>query len=119
MDIDDITEALRGFRLRFGTEAILQSDVWEALRASNIGASPEFRLCAADRVDFFVDGARIGIECKVDGGLPAVTQQLLRYAAHDAVDGLILVTRRNTHCALPATLNEKPLRVVYVGGSSL
>lgn len=117
--IDDIADKLRGFRLRFGTEAILQADVYAALRVLGMGASPEYRLSDKDRVDFLLDTERIGIECKVDGGLPVVAQQLLRYAEHELITGLILVTRRNAHLALPKTLLEKPLRVVYVGGSSL
>ena len=114
--IDDIADHLREFRIRFGTEAVMQSDV--ALALCNRAAA-EHRLSDRDRIDFYLPTLRIGVECKVAGGPTDVLSQLLRYAASPEIDGLILVTRRRSHCFTERALGGKPLRIVYVGGSQL
>jgi hypothetical protein len=113
--IDRITTALRSYRLRFGTEADLQADIVELLTTEQIDFVREYRLSAKDRIDFLI--GRIGIECKTKGSLGAIAQQLLRYAESDEIDALVLVTRRQY--AMPSTLQGKPLRVVWIGGSGL
>lgn len=117
--IDQLTAALQGYRIRFGTEALMQRDVGEALAASGYLATPELPLTARDRIDFYVSELQIGVECKVGGGPSAVLAQLLRYAASSEIDGLILVTRRRAHLFPEQQLGGKPLRIVYVGGSQL
>jgi hypothetical protein len=46
-----------------------------------------------------------------------VTRQLHRYAGHEAVKALVLVTSRRRLGNLPATLRGKPVEVVVVPGA--
>lgn len=66
-----------------------------------------------DRIDFVVD--RIGVELKVDGGFAEVLRQLGRYARHDSIDGLVLVSTRRRLAGMPGELLGKPLVTVIMG----
>ncbi len=94
-------------------EKELQAGIAAALEACGLPFDPEFRLGPRDVVDFFVD-ERLGVECKVDGSLKDVLLQLMRYAQHDRIAGLILVSSRLKHRHLPPILNGKPLVFVPV-----
>lgn len=74
--------------------------------AREVAISPE------DRIDFILqERFDLGIEVKVDGSLSALLRQLQRYAQHDAIDGLLVVSTRAHHRDLPATLSDKPVVV--------
>lgn len=115
---EELATALVGFRFQFKDERELQFGIAQALESLKIANEPEFRLTAADRVDFLVEGG-IGIEVKTmdsrgGAGLSAVTRQLWRYAKSDKINALILVTSRSKHRDLPKEILGKPLYVVYL-----
>lgn len=59
----------------------------------------------------------IAIEVKVKGQVAEVLRQLRRYANHERIQGLVLVTTRRLHAAsMPAEMNGKPLAVAMIGG---
>ena len=103
-------------RYRLGSEALLQEDVEARLRSAKIPFAREKVLGPADRVDFLVDG-HIAVECKLRCGRKAMYRQLQRYARHDCVDALILVTLTPT--GMPADLLGKPVYVVSLGRTGL
>lgn len=115
--MDRLVSIINSYRLRFGTEAALQNDLASILVLEHVEFEREFPI-GTGRIDFYSE-FRIGIECKVDGGPSEVARQLLEYADHELIDGLILVSRRNTHAMREETLRGKPFRYVWVGGSSL
>lgn len=112
--MERIIELLKSHRLRFGLEQVLQDDVETVLASAGVPFHREYRL-GKDRVDFFVDG--LAIECKVDGGQTAVLEQCLRYACHDQVKGVLLVTSRRAHRFGLAQLRNKPFSVLWVAGT--
>lgn len=114
------------------SERYLQETIESKLRpcmSSRPGSAMrrEYELGPEDRVDFFIQepnpthptvggpGLRasigLGIEVKVDGSLSALLRQLQRYAQHDSIDGLLVVSTRAHHRDLPATLSDKPVVV--------
>lgn len=101
-----------------GSEIALQDAIEASLRRHEVPYVREHRLSPRDRVDFFVCNA-FALEVKVDGGLSLVTRQLHRYAQHETVRGLILVTTRAQHRALPLSITGKALEVVHLIGASL
>lgn len=107
---------LRAFRFRFGCEDDLQAAIADAL--APVPVEREVRLGPNDRVDHLLPGGVV-VEVKVAGPRDCVLAQLTRYAAHDRVTGLVLVTTRARHQDMPADLFGKPLEVVYLGGRSL
>jgi hypothetical protein len=117
----DVVAHLSRFRFHPATEADLQRALHEVM--TPIDAFPhdvtrEHRLGPRDRVDLMVwlDAAHtrgIGIEVKVKGTTVALARQVMRYAEHPAIVGVVVVTTRHMHDCLPDTLNGKPV-AVYV-----
>jgi hypothetical protein len=58
----------------------------------------------------------VGIEIKVAGRAAPVARQLRRYAEHDQVRQLVLVTTRATLRAVPRELAGKSVLVVWLPG---
>ncbi len=113
-----ISMALRNYRYSFVEEKKLQAGVELALLEQGYAFQREFRLSTHDIVDFLVEPG-IALEVKIAGGLSAVTRQIHRYAQHDQVAALVLVTTWARHGDLPDTLNGKPVRVVMLLGGLL
>lgn len=123
-DLADVLE--RAFALRrptFAAEAGLHDRIAAELADVHLQVLREFRLDARSRLDLFVRPAHsrpgtpgLAVEVKTAGGLPAISRQLLRYAEHAEVSGILLVTTRSAHKNLPEDLLGKPCHVLYIGG---
>lgn len=112
--IDAIRKALTGMRPTGRTENSLQRAVAARLSSAKIEASRETPLRGVRcRPDFMVGG--IVVELKVKGGLGAVTSQLHRYAEHEDVEAVILVTTLLRHTDQPDEMCGKPVRCIYIG----
>lgn len=102
---------------RGGAEFDLHNAVAYALTFANIFHVLEYELSKRDRVDFFLPSMGLAIECKVDGGTAEVVRQLDRYASHDVVRALLLVTTRMRHgVQIPSTLRDKTVTTVVLHG---
>ncbi len=112
----DVVHHLQRTRLPSSTEAALQRGIEEALTAGGFGFEREKRLAAGERIDFLVVGG-IGIEAKTRCPKRSIYRQLERYARHDAVTALILVT--GTALGLPPLLKGKPVYLVSIGRGAL
>lgn len=73
----------------------------------------EHRLSAADVPDFFADGIVVEVKLKKNTRKMQVYRQLERYAAHEAVRALVLVT--NLAMGLPRAINGKPAYYISLG----
>lgn len=107
---DALTRLLGNARYNFTTELELQDGIQKVLKSLDYPVEREVSLSPADRIDFMVGG--IGIEVKVDGSRADVIRQLHRYAQLECINALILVTNRTKHNDMPATINDKPLKVI-------
>lgn len=111
----EVTAHLRGGRYRQGDEFLLHEDL-----ASRLGGTVAFErevvLGPGERIDFLCAGG-IGIECKARATRKAIYRQLGRYARHDRIQSLILVTA--TALGLPAMIEGKPVFYVSLGRASL
>ena len=87
----------------------------QILTDANVTFEREHRLAARERIDFMAGS--IGIEVKVKGAARTTLRQLERYCAHDAVEGIILLT--NKAMSLPKTIKGKPAIVVSIGAAWL
>lgn len=108
----ELTTYLRRQRYAFGSEAMLQLAIAGVLERSGLEFEREVRLGPADRIDFLVSGS-IGIEAKVRYPRRSIYRQLTRYAEHDRITALVLMTA--TSLGLPPSLNGKPLFYVSIG----
>lgn len=107
---------LAGYRFRPAGELDLQEALARIFEAEGLQVLREHRLSSRDVVDFFLpDG--VAVEVKVTGGTLDVARQLQRYAEHQEVLALVLVTtRRRLALELPDELGGKRLFKSALGG---
>lgn len=113
-----IVDAVQGTTFTYTDEVRLHDELATALAAAGVDHAREVRLSGRDRIDFLTaDGC--GVEVKVAGPRASVLRQLHRYAEHDDVRTLALVTTQAHHLTrMPTHLNGKPLTVVPLIGQA-
>ena len=116
LEAADVAAVLRRARYRVSTEGLLHESIAEALVAAGVAFERERRLTPGERIDFLVAGG-VGIEAKARYNKRGIYRQLQRYAALEAITGLVLVT--GTAIGLPGELHGKPLHVVSTGRAML
>lgn len=119
MNLHTLAALLRTYRFPIARESDLQAALETLFTAENIGFTREHCLSKEDRPDFYLPDGRIAIEAKIHGGIPSVIKQCRRYAEHETVDGVLLVTKRAVHRIAEKTLAGKPFEVCWIGGNSL
>jgi len=112
-----LTRTLGAVRLSLTDEKETQAEIASVLSANQIDYVREFRLSPSDIADFYLpDGVGGGavIEVKLNYQRPReVVRQLERYAAHDDVHAVFLVS--NKAMALPAAMHGKPFHFISLG----
>jgi hypothetical protein len=111
---EHLVALLEAHRYDESSEDALQRGVAQVLAGAGVEFTREVQLGYMGRIDFLM--GKIGLECKVGGGLSAVTRQLHRYAAHTNLDALVLVTTRAQLARVPRVLHGKPVAVVLTMG---
>lgn len=107
--IAKIIEVIRRSKIDLSNEKQSQSDIASVFESEGILFEREVRLSESDVIDFMVGD--VGIEVKLRGAnKKSVFRQLTRYATHEQVKSLILVT--NTSMGLPPQIEGKD--VFYV-----
>lgn len=93
-------------RCPLNDEKTTQERLGEVFKAAGLNVQREHRLSGADIPDFMIDG--IIVEVKIKGQRTAMLRQLLRYAEHADVHGIVLATSKSI--LLPDAIQGKPLR---------
>lgn len=112
-----VTRVIGSRRFRFANEKDLQAGIETALLEEGIRFEREVKLAKGDIIDFIVDD--LGIEVKIDGPLTALTRQLARYARHERIAELLVVSSRNGLTNLPTSLGGKRLTTISLAGAML
>lgn len=116
--VDAVVESIRCRHFRYSTEDQLQGSLAAALQIDGYMVAREYRLDGLSRLDLFVgdplDGPGVAIECKTAGSREMAIRQVSRYIGYEEVGGIILVTSRVRHNALPMVIGGKPVRVVQL-----
>lgn len=100
--------------LRFtANEPELAAQFEELLAAEEVEYKREYELAPEDRPDFFVH-RRVAVEIKTAGSFTNVVRQISRYAEHEQVDMVLLVTTRSEHRQMPPYLSGTPVVVYWV-----
>lgn len=112
---DDIQAAVRAVtnlievsKLSLTDEKQTQVHIAKVLDAGGVAFEREVRLSDRDIVDFMVDGS-VAVEVKIKGQRKAIYRQLERYAAHNQVKAVVLVT--SVAMTLPPEIGGKPATV--------
>ena len=107
---------VRRTRLPLHDEKSAQVALQAAFLADGIPHEREFSLSKADIVDFLIEGG-IALEMKLKGSRSQILRQIERYAEHDQVQEIILLTGRCMH--IPDEINGKRAVVVWMSGAWL
>ncbi|MCA0214739.1 MAG: hypothetical protein LCH79_16370 [Proteobacteria bacterium] len=99
-----IVEIVERNRLPLSNEKATQAALAELLKAAGIEHERECRLSGKDIPDFMIGG--LAVELKIKGGKMDIYRQLKRYAEHDRVTRLLLVT--GVAMGLPGDILNKP-----------
>jgi hypothetical protein len=114
-----LADLLQRQRFNMVQEKLTQLEVERFLHQHAIQFDREHRLSANDIPDFLIytKFGEIVLEVKLHFPRRAIYRQLERYAAHDSVHGLILLT--GTSMGLPQTIKGKPTLLVSLGAGWL
>lgn len=117
--ISTLIDFLQRQRLDAAREKRAQADLAEAFDQTGWEYLREHSLSDRDIVDFLVkiDGCCIALELKTKAQRKRIYRQMERYATHESVDALVLLT--GTAMTLPHRINEKEARVVSLGAGWL
>lgn len=107
----EVRRLLSSVRLPIDSEKALQAAIEAHLTASGAAFEREVTLAPGDIVDFMV-GA-VAVEVKIKGARRAIYRQCERYAAHDNVEAILLVT--NVAMGFPPEIGGKPTAVLHLG----
>jgi hypothetical protein len=113
-----VMDIIRRHRFDLTTEKAVQAGIEEVFIAHEVEFSREKRLTGRDIPDFFVPALGLAIEVKMQGaGKMNVFRQLERYASHEAVQTILLVS--NVAMGLPSAINGKPTHYLSLGAAWL
>lgn len=110
--IDKIIQVIHRNKVSLTDEKMTQVQIATILTENNIPYIREYRLSGEDIVDFMVDD-HLAVEIKIKGQKRAIYRQLQRYAAHDKIKGIVLLT--GVSMGLPEQIDGKP---AYMGSLS-
>lgn len=111
--LNEVLGVLRNHVYDLSSEKLVQQAMENLLTKHVIPFEREVRLDEKDRIDFLIaDG--LGIEVKLDGTLTKVTRQLCRYAQHDEIKMLLLITTKPQLAQLPGFFNNKEIRTLVL-----
>jgi hypothetical protein len=108
MNPQQIQAILAGKMFPLSDEKRLQNAIEDELQRAGVIVKREYRLSTKDIIDFMVGS--VGIEVKIKGGKLDIYRQLERYAEHELVSHLILVT--NVAMGLPPDIKGKPTSII-------
>lgn len=108
---------IRGYSFWYSREAELQEGIYQALTLAGLEFVEQARLTPKERLDFLVGG--VAVELKVAGGTRPLEAQLTRYCRLDEVTGVVVVTTRVRHLALPRVIEGKPVELIGLAGAIL
>lgn len=117
--IEHLSKVLSKYRFNFSNEKDLQAGIGKVFRGMGEEFLAEHHLSDEDIVDFYFPGKKIGVEAKIDHSLSDLTRQLFRYAQHESILGILVVTSKARLANLPEDMNHKPIRCHSLIGSVL
>lgn len=114
---------LSQYTFNFRDELDLHSLLEQAMTDGVWHVEREVKLGEKDRIDFVVErvgggrrsGVEVGVEVKVKASVTQVERQLRKYAVHERLAGIVVVSCSVQLHRLPKLINNKPIHVALVG----
>lgn len=89
----------------------LEASVKSLVESAGFFVESQKTFTKRDRIDLFVPTIGLGIECKIAGSYTRVASQLLRYADHEEVKALLLVTSQASHRTVDQVTNDRGIPI--------
>lgn len=112
-----IAEALGRFSYMAHDEHRMYVLLEDILRSAGLTFVREHPLDKKSRLDFWFPDLRVAMEVKVRGAPHRVMSQITRYAEHETVGALLLVSSSPKLLRIPKTIGGKPARAVRLAGA--
>jgi hypothetical protein len=109
METSKIIAAVESHSFDTSTEKYLQEGLAVLFKNLGIPFAREVQLTKTDRIDFLI--GNLGVEAKIKGRKTAVLRQLHRYAQHESIHELLLITSRLQLANVPKQLNGKAVHI--------
>lgn len=113
--LNEVLKIISTTKLNAVIEKVSQKELEDSFKNNGISVEREYQLSKKDIVDFAVK-TEIGlvvIELKIKAKRTSIYRQLSRYAKHDEVAAVVLLT--GTAMRLPAVIENKPAAVISLG----
>jgi hypothetical protein len=107
---ESIIDALKK-RHPTSTESELEASIKATIESGGFDVITQKIITKRDRIDLFVPIIGLGVEVKIAGSYTRVAEQLLRYAEHEEVNALLLVTSKASHRQLADLPNDRNIPV--------
>jgi hypothetical protein len=116
--IATIGQVVTGHTWRANSEDELQAGLAAALTAAGVDVEREHRLDARNRLDLWtVDGIAIEVKTSRRTTTADVLRQVRRYAEHDEVSAVVVLSTVPSHTLLPAMIGGKPCHAYHLRGA--
>lgn len=112
---DEVLKIISTTKLNAVIEKVAQKELEDSFINNGISVEREYKLSQRDIVDFSVktELGLVVIELKIKAKRMSIFRQLCRYAKHDEVAAVVLLT--GTAMRLPALIGNKPAAVISLG----
>lgn len=100
-------------RFPLNKESDTQTAIESTLKEMGIQFEREYVLSSNSRVDFYIPKYKLAIEVKIKGSRSEIQAQCNRYALHDKVAIVLLLSSRST--SFSSMHNNKPILVINMG----
>ncbi|MGL5398150.1 MAG: hypothetical protein ACRDBQ_23230 [Shewanella sp.] len=112
---DEVLKIISTTKLNAVIEKVAQKELEDSFINNGISVEREYKLSQRDIVDFSVktELGLVVIELKIKAKRMSIFRQLCRYAKHDEVAAVVLLT--GTAMRLPALIENKPAAVISLG----
>jgi len=114
--ISEMIKSLDSYAFDLTDEKTLQQDLFDIV-LKDLGFVREFPLDGKNRIDFYHQNRKIGLEVKVDGSATAIHRQCKRYCKKNSVRDLVLLTSKSM--GFPREIEGKPVYYHSFGKSWL
>ena len=111
-----INNKLKMYQWNLYDEKTLQEQLFDII-LKDLNFTREYRLDKKSIIDFYNKELKIGIEIKVKGQVTSIYRQCKRYAKHDEIETLVLIT--SVAMNLPKEIENTPSHVLRIGMSWL
>lgn len=110
--INVLRNLIKSYDYNINNEKDFQDGIEMVLCDANIAYHREYFLSREDKPDFFLKPSGTAMEIKIKGSQMQILRQLKRYANHEQVKEIILITTKKIN--MPETLSGKPCHQVWI-----